>query len=341
LKIQNLNQKKTIMKTDNTDYLDEENVDRSYNYEGENEATETQEEKEFEEQEFIAKMEDDLADADTPEEKQAIQADIAKAKETFAKNDPPYDEENDGYYGGPKDSEGNLLDREDWPADAEYDNEDETGQLKVDEKGFREYLKDRDIDLDTDYYKYSPDEKKKMEEEYEEQKEDKYRDITTAGEDVEGFERFVEEKKGNDYNFEKDYHWESAEDQSKLEKEFNDMKLKRAGEDLQPSEQIPIKGGPVIVKIKCDGELKNGKCEKDNDKPHKKVVVKKYYRDRDDNNDDNDDDVKDLAAYNMGYRNGKVDKINKMPFNDAFPFDDKDGQTWYKVGYRSGWDSGK
>ena len=182
------------------------------------------------------------------------------------------DEENDGWYGGPKDSEGNLLDREDWPADAEYDNEDEIGQLKVDEKGFREYLKDRDIDLDTDYYKYSPDEKKKMEEEYEEQKEDKYRDITTAGEDVEGFERFVEEKKGNDYNFEKDYHWESAEDQSKLEKEFNDMKLKRAGEDLKPSEQIPIKGGPVKVEVDkkaaekqiCeddyDSKWKNDKC---------------------------------------------------------------------------------
>jgi len=42
----------------------------------------------------------------------------------------------------------------------------------------------------------------------------------------------------------------------------------------------------------------------------------------------------------MGYRNGKVDKINKMPFNDEFPFDDKDGKTWYQVGYRSGWDSG-
>jgi len=41
------------------------------------------------------------------------------------------------------------------------------------------------------------------------------------------------------------------------------------------------------------------------------------------------------------YRSGKFDKINKMPFNDEFPFDDKDGRTWYKVGYRSGWDSGK
>ena len=212
--------------------------------------------------------------------------------------------------------------------------------LKVDEKGFREYLKDRDIDLDTDYYKYSPDEKKKMEEEYEEQKEDKYRDITTAGEDVEGFERFVEEKKGYGYDFDDNYHWETPEEQRNLEKEFNDMKLKRAGEDLKPSEPIPIIGGPKIIEgNKCDGKWKDGKCEKDDGKPDKKVIVKKYYKDRDNNDDDSD--VDDLAAYNMGYRNGKFDRLNKMPFNDAFPFDDKDGKTWYLVGYRSGWDSGK
>jgi hypothetical protein len=48
-----------------------------------------------------------------------------------------------------------------------------------------------------------------------------------------------------------------------------------------------------------------------------------------------------VAAYNMGYRNGKFDRINKMPFNDAFPFDNKDGKTWYKIGYRSGWDSSR
>jgi hypothetical protein len=71
--------------------------------------------------------------------------------------------------------------------------------------------------------------------------EDRYRDITTAGEDVEGFERFVEEKKGKNYNFETDYHWETPEEQRKLEEEFNEMKLKRAGEDLKPTEIIPIK----------------------------------------------------------------------------------------------------
>lgn len=175
-----------------------------------------------------------------------------------------------------------------------------------------------------------------MEEEYEEQKEDKYRDITTAGEDVDGFERFVEEKKGNNYNFETDYHWETPKDQRNLEKEFNDTKLKRAGEDLKPPEKIVI-GSPQTC---VAGEWKNGKCVKDKDKDDdpKKVIIKKtkkIYKDNDDN------DVEDLAAYNMGYRNGKFDTINKMPFNDAFPFDDKDGQTWYKIGYRSGWDSGK
>ena len=207
------------------DYFTEENMDGSYAYEGENEATETPEERAFEAAEFKAEEEDDEA------------------------TNKALHEENDGWYGGPKDSEGNLLDREDWPADAEYDNEDETGQLKVNEKGFREYLKDRDIDLDTDYYKYSPDEKKKMEEEYEEQKEDKYRDITTAGEDVEGFERFVQEKRGNGYDFDDNYHLETPEEQRKLEKEFNEMKLKRAAEYIKPSEQIPIKGVvPTIVK---------------------------------------------------------------------------------------------
>jgi|SRR5215207_2960311 len=87
------------------------------------------------------------------------------------------------------------------------------------------------------------------------------------------------------------------------------------------------------------GEWKNDKCVKDNDKPIIIKKTKKIYKN--DNDNDNDNDVDDLAAYNMGYRNGKFDKINKMPFNDAFPFDDKDGRTWYTVGYRSGWDSGK
>lgn len=79
-------------------------------------------------------------------------------------------------------------------------------------------------------------------------------------------------------------------------------------------------------------------CKSDKDKP---IIVKKTKKIYKNDDNDNDCDTKDLAAYNMGYRNGKFDIINKMPFNDAFPFDDKDGQTWYKIGYRSGWDSGK
>ena len=43
----------------NEDYDSEENVDRSYEYEGENESTETKEEQEFEEEEFKAEEEDD------------------------------------------------------------------------------------------------------------------------------------------------------------------------------------------------------------------------------------------------------------------------------------------
>jgi hypothetical protein len=226
----------------------------------------------------------------------------------------------------------------------ETSNNEEESDYESEENVDRSYEYDGENEAtETDKEKeFEAAEFQEEEDDTETNNEDRYRDITTAGEDVEGFERFVEEKKGNDYNFEKDYHWESAGDQSKLEKEFNDMKLKRAGEDLKPSEQIPIKGGPVIVKgKKCDGKWKDGKCEKDDDKPDKKVIVKKYYRDRDDDDNGKDNDVEDLAAYNMGYRNAKVDKINKMPFNDEFPFDDKDGRTWYKVGYRSGWDSGK
>ena len=65
------------------EYLSEENVDKSYNYEGEDESTETEEEKKFEEKEFVADLEDDLADADTPEEKERIQGLLDKAKEKF------------------------------------------------------------------------------------------------------------------------------------------------------------------------------------------------------------------------------------------------------------------
>jgi hypothetical protein len=197
--------------------------------------------------------------------------------ETEKEDVQPYDDENDGWYGGPKDSEGHLLDKEDWPTDSEYDNEDERGQLPVSEKGFREYLKDKDISLDEDY---------------------------------------------------------SSLPKEKQEQLIDDYKKKQIEDDITDLEDDL-----------CDDEdaktTKIDKCKSDGNKKKKhddhKTVVKKYFRD----NDDNDDDVKDLAAYNMGYRNGKVDKINKMPFNDEFPFDDKDGKTWYQVGYRSGWDSGK
>jgi hypothetical protein len=124
-----------------------------------------------------------------------------------------------------------------------------------------------------------------------------------------------------------------GEDVKKEEKEFNKF-LKNKG--IDPDEDYHWL--PEDKQKKLQDEFKKQQ-DKENDKKEKKVIVKKYYKDNDDNDDD--DDVKDLAAYNMGYRNGKVDKINKMPFNDEFPFDDKDGKTWYKVGYRSGWDSGK
>ena len=211
-----------------------------------------------------------------------------------------------------------------------------------------------------------------MEKEFEEQKEDKYRDITTAGEDVEGFERFVEEKKGKNYNL-----WETPEEQRKLEEEFNERKLKRAGEDLKPPEIIPIKGGPTIIEpkddnrrisgddvadfkeflkkekgikydrkydsirgdeqLKLEAEFKNSKYYKQDkkDKYDKTVIVKKYY----DDDDDDNNDIDDFAAYNMGYRNGKFDRLSTTLYTDISPFDDKDAKTWYKIGYRAGWDS--
>ena len=46
-----------------------------------------------------------------------------------------------------------------------------------------------------------------------------------------------------------------------------------------------------------------------------------------------------IIGKHLNFLESKI--INKMPLNDAFPFDDKDGKTWYKIGYRSGWDSGK
>ena len=53
---------------------------------------------------------------------------------------------NDGWYGGPRDSEGNLIPFEDVP-DSEYDNEDRT-PLKY-EKAYREYLK-KEYGMDLD-----------------------------------------------------------------------------------------------------------------------------------------------------------------------------------------------
>jgi hypothetical protein len=74
---------KTEQQQKEDDYLSEENVDRSITYPGENEATETEEERESEEGEFIADLEDDLADAGTPEEKERIQGLLDEAKKKF------------------------------------------------------------------------------------------------------------------------------------------------------------------------------------------------------------------------------------------------------------------
>jgi hypothetical protein len=42
----------------------------------------------------------------------------------------------------------------------------------------------------------------------------------------------------------------------------------------------------------------------------------------------------------MGYRDGRFDKLNNMPFSDIPPFDDDEGaETWYKIGYSVGWNS--
>ncbi len=55
----------------------------------------------------------------------------------------------------------------------------------------------------------------------------------------------------------------------------------------------------------------------DHDKrDHDRTIIKKYYRD-DDDNDDND--IADLDAYNMGYRDGRSDKLSNMPFSDIPP----------------------
>jgi hypothetical protein len=80
------------------------------------------------------------------------------------------EEQNDGWYGGPRDSEGNLIPFEDVP-DSEYDNEDRE-PLKY-EKAYREYLKkEHDMDLDgKEYWKIPREVKIDMEKRFEEQKE--------------------------------------------------------------------------------------------------------------------------------------------------------------------------
>jgi hypothetical protein len=88
------------------------------------------------------------------------------------KNQQSEEELNDGWYGGPRDSEGNLIPFEDVP-DSEYDNEDRA-PLKY-EKAYREYLKkEYGMDLDgKEYWKIPRDEKIEMEKEFEEQKEER------------------------------------------------------------------------------------------------------------------------------------------------------------------------
>ncbi len=216
----------------------EENVDRSYEYEGEDESTETDEEQEFEEQEFKAEEEDNEADEATnidnipqgPNIKASPQFEFDKAKEELE--------------------------------EAEQDLEPiKTGPVIVD---------------------------------------------------------YDEETK------------EELEDKEK-EKQFEEEKA--ALEDALCDDE---NAKTTNIKI-CKGgnDNKNGRDRDDND-DRKKIIIKK----EDNDDDDDDNDIEDVAAYNMGYRNGKFDRINKMPFNDAFPFDDKDGKTWYTIGYRSGWDSG-
>ncbi len=72
----------------------------------------------------------------------------------------------------------------------------------------------------------------------------------------------------------------------------------------------------------------------DHDDHDRTKIIKKYYRE-----DDDDNGVADLGAYNMGYRDGRFDKLSNMPFSDIAPFDDHGAETWYKIGYSVGWNS--
>jgi hypothetical protein len=84
-------EKKADRFNERLDALEEANVDKSIGFPNENEATETKEEREAEEQEYIAELEDDLADASTDEEKERISTLLGDAKATF--NDKVSEEE--------------------------------------------------------------------------------------------------------------------------------------------------------------------------------------------------------------------------------------------------------
>ncbi len=73
----------------------------------------------------------------------------------------------------------------------------------------------------------------------------------------------------------------------------------------------------------------------DGDRDHDRTIIKKYYRE----DYDDDYDIADLDAYNMGYRDGRFDKLNNMPYSDMAPFYDDDAEFWYKIGYSVGWNS--
>ncbi|HEU5172345.1 MAG TPA: hypothetical protein VFT83_02360 [Nitrososphaeraceae archaeon] len=75
----------------------------------------------------------------------------------------------------------------------------------------------------------------------------------------------------------------------------------------------------------------------DHDKrDHDRTIIKKYYSE----DYDDDDYYDDLSAYNHGYRDGQLDRINKQPYNDeTFPFSADNAKVMYKIGYRAGWNS--
>jgi hypothetical protein len=46
-----------------------------------------------------------------------------------------------------------------------------------------------------------------------------------------------------------------------------------------------------------------------------------------------------MTTYYHGYRDGQIDSINKLPYNDEMvPFSGDNAEVMYKIGYRAGWD---